>query len=293
MSNGPSRRSVLQAAVGAAASLFLPRFLAAKEKPKSFWFIHADTGDSWPVADPLSWSLESAGHPILERARERLVTLDAGDPQRLIRLVTRRCKLNLLELLPGRVVVHHWGQQGLGELRPFFKAHGLARRNVEVVVRDRKREVVTTQIGDDFLFGDRLAATWPPKLYLNKWLRRFEQQSDDWSAAPGTWSGYAWDGIEDNRIPWAALKSAWRRTAPVLCSNCDRPTLMANFGHPWVGMFNRSPSSFHVCGACRRSFVDSSVKDVGRWIVANLDAKVRPAFVMMWDRRVKLEAKFT
>jgi hypothetical protein len=293
MSNQPSRRSFLQAALGAVASLFLPRFLAATGKPRSFWFLRTRSGESWPVADPVHWSLENARQPLLQRAKDGLLKLTPADGDRIIRHVTRRCKLNLLELRPGRAVVHHWGQQGLAELRPFFKARGLARRNVEVVVRDRKKEVITTQTGDDFLFGDRVAATWPLELFLGKWQRRFEEQSDDWSAAPGTWSGYAWDGIEDNRIPWAGLKSAWRRTAPVLCSNCDRPTLLANFGYPWVGMFNRSPSFIHVCGACRRSFVDSSVQDVGNWIMANLDAEVLPDFLMMWDRRVRLEATIT
>jgi hypothetical protein len=36
--------------------------------------------------------------------------------------------------------------------------------------------------------------------------------------------GFAWKDIEPNRIPWAALKSAWRRTS-LVCLNCDRPTL--------------------------------------------------------------------
>jgi hypothetical protein len=80
------------------------------------------------VADPVAWSLENAGQPILGRARERLVTLDAADPERVIRLVVRRCRLNLIELDPGRVVVHHWGQQGQADWHPFFKHQGLARK---------------------------------------------------------------------------------------------------------------------------------------------------------------------
>src|SRR4051812_37178704 len=107
----PTRRTFLQTTLAAAASLFLPRFLFAKAKPGSFWFLHVGTGESWPVDDPIAWSLDNAHQPILERARERLVTLDA-DPQRVIRLVVRRCRLNLLELRPGRVAVHHWGQRG-------------------------------------------------------------------------------------------------------------------------------------------------------------------------------------
>jgi hypothetical protein len=58
-----------------------------------------------------------------------------------------------------------------------------------------------------------------------------------------------------------------------------------------VGMFNRSPNFVHVCGACCRSFRDESVKDVRTWIVAKLDAEVRPGFETVWGRRVKWEAK--
>jgi hypothetical protein len=108
------------------------------------------------VDDPVTWALENARQPILERARDRLLTLDATDPQRVVRLVVRRCGLNLLEIQPRRVVVHHWGQQGQGDLRPFFKQHGLATKGVKVALLDRKREVITPRQGDDFLFGEAI-----------------------------------------------------------------------------------------------------------------------------------------
>ena len=73
----PTRRTFLQTALAAAASLCLPRFLRARAKPRSFWFLHTASGESWAVDDPVVWSLEKARQPILERARERLVTLDA------------------------------------------------------------------------------------------------------------------------------------------------------------------------------------------------------------------------
>lgn len=287
MSHQPSRRDLLKITAAAIASLMLPRSLLAGKPDKSFWFIHADTGDSWPVADPAQWSLENARQPILERASQGLRKLSANDGQRIIKLVVRRCGPNLLELHPGQVVLHHWGQQGQADVRPFFKAHGLARREIEVVVRDRKKEVITTQPGDDFLYGDRLAADFPLDLFQRKWGRRFEQDADDWTPALGTSSGFAWDGVEDGRIPWAALKAAWKRAAPGTCLNCDGPTILTNFGLRQVGMFNRSPNFVHVCGACFRSFKDESVKDVGAWIVENMDAEVRPDAEMMWGRRVK------
>ena len=102
----PTRRTFLQTAVAAAASLLLPGGVRAGG---TSWFLHVPTGDSWPVIDPVAWSLENPRLPTLERARQRLVTLAAADRERIVRLVTRRCRLNLIELRPGRVVVHHWG----------------------------------------------------------------------------------------------------------------------------------------------------------------------------------------
>ena len=71
----------------------------------SYWFIHARTGDCWAVDDPVSWSLENAREPVLEEASKRLLTLDTNDPQRVIRLVTRRCWLNLVEIEPRRPTI--------------------------------------------------------------------------------------------------------------------------------------------------------------------------------------------
>ena len=258
----PSRRHFLQSSLGAIASLLLPRSLFARNADNSWWFIRADSCTSWPVADPVRWSLDHAHEPVLERAREGLRKLTPDDGDRIIRLVVRRCRLNLLELQPNQVVVHLWSQHGQADLRPFFKQHRLALPQVDVVLNDRKKEVVTTQTGDDFLFGDRLAPDFPLDIYLDKWTSRFEPQPDDWQAAPGTWSGFAWEGVEDNRIPWTALKSAWRRATPLTCLNCDQPTLLVNFGNPWRGLFNRSPRFIRACGTCRRSFADESVMDV-------------------------------
>ncbi len=190
----PTRRTFLQTALAAAASLFLPRFLLARRSPRSSWFLHTPTGDSWPVDDPVTWALANARQPILERARDRLVTLGAADPQRVVRLVVRRCRLNLLELRPGRVVVHHWGQQGRGDLRPFFKAHSLTGKGVRVTLIDRKREASTHLYGHDFLYGEPISPFWPLnarwlRLYWNKWQRRHVEDSDDWTAAPGTQKG--------------------------------------------------------------------------------------------------------
>jgi hypothetical protein len=279
-----NRRNFLQTSGTIAASLIVPGNLQLREIEKSF-FLHTDTLNSWMVADPIQWCLQNTNEPILERASEGLKNLTSNDADRIIRLVVCRCSLNLLELESGRVVVHHWGSS-LADLKPFFKTHGLARPEIIVLLRDRKKEIVTTKSGDEFLYGVPLATDFDLDLFQSKWAGRFEQDADDWQAARGTSSGFAWNGIEDGRIPWAAMKSAWRRSAAGVCLNCSGETFLVNFGLRPVGLFNRSACFDFVCQNCRRVFVDDSVKDVGGWMVANLDADVQPEAEMVWGKRV-------
>jgi hypothetical protein len=283
----PSRRTFLQTTATVAGSLILPKAVFATPDHR-FHFIHAESCKHWPVADPVQWPLEHAHEPILERASEGLRKLTANDCDRIIRLVVRRCSLNLIELQPGRVEVHHWGSNR-ADLKLFFKTHGLVRPEIEVVLRDRKKETVTTLTGDSFLYGVPLAADFDLELFQSKWERRFEQETDDLLPAPGTSSGFAWEGIVDGCIPWAALKSAWRRGVG-LCQNCSGETLLVNFGLRQVGMFNRASCFERVCGTCRRSYRDDSVV-VKAWMAANLDEEVLPSFEMVWGKRVKWEAK--
>jgi len=283
----PSRRHFLQATAATIGSLILPRSLFAWTPDRTFWFVHANTLNSFQVADPVQWSLQNAHEPILERSAEGLTKLTVDDGDRIIRLVVRRCRLNLLELHPEQIVVHHWSQQR-ADLRPFFKQHDLACPQIEVVLRERKKEAAMKQTGDDFLFGDRLAADFPLNFYLSKFNNRFSKESDDSQAAPGTRSGYAWKGVEDNRIPWIALKAAWRRAAPLMCLNCDTPSFLTNFGYPWTGLLNRSPKFVHVCSKCRRTFMDDAVTDVPGWMAANLEAEARPDCEMVWGKKVAI-----
>jgi hypothetical protein len=81
-------------------------------------FLHVSGGDSFPVDDPVTWCLENARAPLLERARQRRLLCDARtDPQRALNVVYRRCGLNLARVRPGRLVVHGW--TALADLRPF------------------------------------------------------------------------------------------------------------------------------------------------------------------------------
>ena len=284
-----NRREFLQTTAAVAGALLLPQGIFAKTPDQRFFFIHTDTLNHWPVADPVQWSLKNTHEPILARAAEGLGKLSENDGERIIRLVVRRCSLNLLELHPRRVVVDHWGQN-CADLRPFFKTHGLARPEVEVILRDRKKETVSKLTGDSFLYGVPLASNFDLELFKNKWEKRFEQEADDWQSAPGTSSGFAWTGIEDGFIPWTAMKSAWRSGSGA-CLNCSGETVLTNFGLRQAGMFNRSPKFVHLCVPCRRSFVDDSIKDVRAWIVANIDAEVWPTYEMVWGKRLKWEPR--
>jgi hypothetical protein len=283
-----SRREFLETSAAIAGSMLLPRSLFATPDHR-FHFIHTDTLNSWPVADPVQWSLQNADEPILARAAEGLSNLTLNDADRIIRLVVRRCSLNLIELQPGSVVVDNWGSHR-ADLKPFFKSHGLARPEIEVVLRDRKKETVTTITGDSFLYGVPLASDFDLELFLGKWEKRFLQEADDLQAAPGTSSGFAWDGLHDGCIPWAAMKSAWRSGSGV-CQNCSGETFLVNFGLRQVGMFNRSPNFVRVCVPCRRTFVDDSVNDVGGWIRENIDAELWPNAKIVWGKRLKLDVK--
>jgi hypothetical protein len=288
----PTRRTFLQTAVAAITSLFLPRTLRAEGRPR-FWFLHTETGASWPVDNPVTWALANAHQPILERARERLVTLDAADPQRVIRLVVRRCRLNLLELQSGRVVVHHWGQQGQGDLRPFFKQHGLARKSVQVALIDRKRETATVQTGDALLYGERLAEKFPLGMYLEKWRRRAIEEPNDWTPAPYSGSNYCWEGVEQGFVPWAVLKSAWRHEDAPLCQNCDKPTVLTAFGYFVCGFYKQGPIVVRICPLCRSSFEDHSPWDGPGWMIANLDESLLPSCEIMFGHPVRYTLPWT
>lgn len=283
----PSRRGFLKAAGLAILSLALPKFLATRTNSTSFWFLHTETGEYWPVADPVSWSLDNAQLPVLARAREGLLKLTPADTVRIIRLVTRRCKLNLIEIRPERVVVHYWGQQGQGDLRPFFKTQRLARSGVNVTLIDRKRETSTVRSGEDFLYGDRLGKQVPVGLYVRKWRRRSIEEPEDWKAAPCSWSNYCWEGVEQRYVPWRVLKSAWKKENAPLCQNCDKPTLLITFGYFVSGFYKRESKVIRICPLCRSRFESYSPWDGPQWMVANLGEPLLPSYDIVFGRPVK------
>jgi hypothetical protein len=255
--------------------------------------LNATTGESWPVDNPVAWALENARQPILERPRERLVTLDAADPERIIRVVVRRCRLNLIELHSGRVVVHHWGQQGQADLRPFFKQHGLARNDVCVTMIERKRETTTVQTGADFLYGERLAEGFPLGACLKKWQRRSIEEQDDWTAAPCSDSNYCWEGVEQRRIPWRVLKAAWQKEKAPLCQNCDKATILTAFGYFVCGFYKRGSEVVRICPLCSSRFEDHSPWGGPEWMLANLDEPLLPVCDLMFGEPAKYTLPWT
>src|SRR5437764_929663 len=119
------------------------------ESRMSFFFLDASTDEFWPVDDPVSWCLEHARQPVLERASQGLLALTPADKDRIIRLVARRCGLHLMALGPSRVVIHFWVR--LADMRPLFKKQGLARPDVAVALCERRHEIITLTIGSEFL----------------------------------------------------------------------------------------------------------------------------------------------
>ena len=112
------------------------------------------------------------------------------------------------------------------------------------------------------------------------------KETDDHQAAPLTNSRLSWNGLADSQIPWVRLKSSWKRSKSVSCLNCDKASILVNFGLKQVGLFNRSPNFVSIHPKCRRSFVDESIKDVAGWMAANLDADFWVGCELVWGKRV-------
>jgi hypothetical protein len=278
-----NRREFLQVSAAFTRISFVPHNLFASATP-TYHFVQTITLNSWPIANPAQWCLDHRNDPILERAGDGLCNLSISEPDRLIRLVVRRCGLNLVEVQPSQVTVHHWSKQ-LADLRPFFKDHGLACPDVQITLLDRKKETATNKTGDEFLYGQPIAENFPIELFVSKWGNRFQRKADDHQTAPMTNSGFAWDGLENGQIPWGTLKSAWQRSQPDSCLNCSGETILVNFGFKQVGLFNSSPNFISVCPNCRRSFVGDSITYVAGWMAANLKTDFCPVGELVWGKR--------
>jgi hypothetical protein len=186
--------------------------------------------------------------------------------------------------------VHHWGQQGRADLHPFFKQHGLARKGVRVALIERKRETTTVQTGDAFLYGERLSENFAFSAYQKKWRRRAIEETDDSTPSPCGWSNYCWASVEERRIPWCVLKSAWRHEMAPLCLNCEKPALLIAFGY----FYKRESKVIRICPRCSRMFEDYSPWwDGPAWMLANLDETLLPSCEIMFGHPVKYTLPWT
>lgn len=138
--------------------------------------------------------------------------------------------------------------------------------------------------GDSFLLGVPLASDFDLELFLNKLAKRSEREPDDDQAAPGTNSGFAWNGLDDGVIPWKTMKSVWRRSVPGVCPNCSGETFLVNFGQKQVSFLGFESFADSVCPGCRRVYRER-IGDARTWMRQNLDEEVMPEAGIFWGRR--------
>ncbi len=244
--------------------------------PTPYFFLHAESGESWPVTEPVSWLLAHADEPVLGRARERLLTLGPEDGDRVVRLVTRRCGLALVHVVrEAHVVVHYWS--AMPDLRPIFRQHRLARPGVRAMLWNRKNDVVTVfESAEAFMFGGPVEATFPWWQFEEKWRRRHILEADDWQVAPHTLGTLCWEQASTERtIPWTVLKSLWQHDQAPACPNCDTPLLALRFLWVLPIMFSGIRKITRGCFRCHREF-EEWVDDFWAWLVTHLDPDLLP-----------------
>ena len=90
-----------------------------------YYFLFRDTGRSWQISDPVAWCLDHAGTPLLAPAADRLLE-SPDEPDRLIRVVLRRCGLVLVSITASNILVSYWGEPA-PDVRAFAKDHRLGK----------------------------------------------------------------------------------------------------------------------------------------------------------------------
>ena len=102
-----------------------------------------------------------------------------------------------------------------------------------------------------------------------------------------------WEGVEQRRVPWRVLKSAWRHESAPPCQNCDRLTLLIAFGYFVCGFCKRGPEVVRICPLCGSRFEDRSPWGGPEWMLANLDEPLLPSADLMFGRPVKWTLPWT
>lgn len=266
------------APAGAISFVPQPGSPAAAERLPDRWLCDETSGRFWPVDDVFTWIDRNADGDALRHARTGLAK--TADPIRRLRLVLRRCHLHYVEVIPPgaegppatagsdrvTVRVHHW-RRAHGDLRPLFKALGLARPETTVQLCDRRRETVKTIGGEEFLYGQPLPVSRPlaagephpvaPPLdvLVERWESRHVPAARDWSPATSAPWLPRWPQADGPGLPWGALEIAWQIVTPLVCPNCDGPTILAGFGHRRTSFLGFSPRCEFACPGCRRLHV--------------------------------------
>jgi len=251
------------------------------------WLYHAASGGFWPVDDVGGWIATHLGDPLLERAHAGLVKSD--DPDHWLTLVLRRCGLQYLEIdlpaggddPPGHeparagVSVHHWSTKH-GDLRPLFKALGLAHDGIDVTLVNHKSDAVRHARGGDFLYGEASGEGPDPAVLAVRWARRHEPPGPpDWSPATTRNWFIAWPEFKGPGIPWVALEDAWRTVESPACPNCDRPTILTGFGIRPHGWFSGRRLCEFTCLECGRR-QEEKIDDLNAWFRAHLHPDYLP-----------------
>ena len=278
----PSRRGFIQAAASLLAAGSLPTVGAASAGPRHYFVGQAGV---WPVENPAGWALaRRADFPELERARDGLATLDPADHDSITRLVLRRCPLSLVKVDGATVTAQQWTRPGKVDLRPFLKAHALARPDVAVTIVYRKKGITEHRSGNEFLYGSPIPQGFPVEAFARKRLNCFVVEVDDNDPAPFTGSGFGWPGVPDDSIPWRALKSVWRNAPQSACPNCDGPTSIRNFGYRQVSFFGFAGALIHSCFRCGTE-EKTIAGDHISWMTRHLEIAHRPVDRLVFGAR--------
>lgn len=102
-----NRREFLQTTAVITGVSLLPATRLATQAP-TFFFVHTNLADSFQVANPVQWYLDHQREPVIERDKDGLRNLSTTDSERIVRLVVRRCGLNLVEVESIQVTIQYW-----------------------------------------------------------------------------------------------------------------------------------------------------------------------------------------
>lgn len=282
-----NRREFLQTSAALAGTMIVspsfPGSISGGEPAPKFVMFYFPTDEWWPTEDPIQWAATQQRNSLLAQVAKRLLAEQTPtDWTRIIRLFTKRFYVNLVELRPGRVILHYWGRKKV-DLGYFMRSQKLARPDIEVCELNRKEETIAILSGEDFLYGSPMPKDFEIDLFQHKWKRRFRREPNDSTEIAvdnsllGRLEFLCWPGLPNNAIPWSAMKSAWRNDhgPGSVCRNCDEKMILVDLGGKPFGFCKYTFFTKHLCVCCRRMFLTDSL-DRTDWATARFDPDVMP-----------------